>query len=309
MASLNYTSSYVYRESGNSSNYREGSFDPTDGVLTDNGNDNVYMFGELMFDNGSGIGTFNGTFTNSNGTWIVVQTAPPTGPNTGRWSVFSTEGNTGPPPNIIRESELDRGDYVTCFVAGTLIETDAGKRRVEDLQTGDLVLTESRGLQPIRWIGSRKLDAVDLAARPEFLPICIRAGALDKNVPARDLLVSPQHRMLLCGWQEELVFGEQSVLVAAKHLVNGKTIQQVQATEVEYFHILFDQHEMIFAEDACTESFHPGAYAIDGMAKNTREEIFGLFPELRNDVLEYGPTVRPTLKKFEYMALQAMSGR
>ncbi len=76
---------------------------------------------------------------------------------------------------------------------------------------------------------------------------------------------------------------------------------------MEYFHLLFDQHEMIFAEDASTESFHPGGHAIDRMAQETREEIFVLFPELRSDVGEYGPTAKPTLRQFEYMALQAMS--
>ncbi len=306
MASFDFTSSYIFDETGNSSNYQQGSFDPTDGVLTDDGSNNVFEFGEDMFLDGEFIGTFNGTFTDGDGnTWVVVETNVATGPNTGEWKVFTPEGVVAVPPNIIGEDELDRGDYIVpCFVAGTLIQTDTNKRPIEDLKPGDLVQTQNHGLQPIRWIGSRKLNAVELALNPNLLPICVCAGALGKNIPSRDLLVSPQHRMLISGWQEELLFGEQYVLAAAKHLVNGDTIYQHQTTEVEYFHMLFDQHEIVMAEDAPSESFHPGDYLIDKMAKDTRDEIFEIFPEIQTKSGEYGPTVQPTLKQYECTLLQ-----
>ncbi|WP_171134920.1 Hint domain-containing protein [Ruegeria sp. HKCCD7221] len=310
MASLDFTSSFIYEEAGFSANYKQGSTDPTDGVLSDDGSNNAFEFGEQLFENGSLIGTFAGTFTVGGSTWIVVETVPSTGPNTGQWKVYTPEGVVDIPPGTINEGDLDRGDYIVpCFVAGTLIQTDVNKRPVEELNPGDLVLTADHGLQPIRWIGSRKLDAIDLALNPKLLPICISQGALGNNVPSRDLFVSPQHRMVISGWQEELLFGDHCFLAAAKHLVNGDTIYKCSITEVKYYHILFDQHEIIVAEDALSESFHPGDYVVDGMAEETRNEIFEIFPDLRNNVGKFGQTSRPTLKRFECMLLQATKSR
>ena len=89
-------------------------------------------------------------------------------------------------------------DFV-CFTRGTLIKTDQGERPIEELAAGDMVLTMDHGYQPIRWIGSSKR-----AATGDLAPILIRKGALGND---RDLRVSPQHRMLLQGWQAELLFG------------------------------------------------------------------------------------------------------
>ncbi len=311
MASFDFIGSFLYEQDGNSLNYQRGSFDDTDGVLTDSDNDGVFVVGEEMFEDGNLVGTFKGTFTDDGGNvFVVVETVPSSGANTGEWKIYAPEGADDVPPKTIGEDDLDDSDYIVpCFVAGTLIQTDLGKRPIEDLKPGDLVQTMDHGFQPIRWIGSRKLDAVDLALKPTLLPICIRAGALGKNVPSRDLIVSPQHRVLLSGWREELLFGEQYVLAAAKHLVNGETIYQHQTTEVEYFHMLFDQHEIVLAENAHSESFHPGDYIIDKMDKNTRNEIFEIFPELRDNASAYGPTVQPTLKQYECMMLQTSNNR
>jgi len=82
-----------------------------------------------------------------------------------------------------------------CFTAGTLIKTQSGEVLIEDLAKGDMVLTMDHGYQPIRWIGSSKRPATGNMA-----PILIRKGALGND---RDLRVSPQHRMLLQGWQAE----------------------------------------------------------------------------------------------------------
>ena len=178
-----------------------------------------------------------------------------------------------------------------CFVRGTLIETKSGPKPVELLAIGDEVLTQSHGYQEIRWIGSRK--APD---HTQFAPIVIKKGALGNT---RDLCVSPQHRMVIEGWRAELLFGESSVLVPAKHLRNGDTIFSECMDDVEYFHILFDQHEIIFAEGAPTESYHPGMATMNSFDENAKDEILSLFPELEADRSTYGPTAQRSLRKFE----------
>jgi len=140
---------------------------------------------------------------------------------------------------------------VPCFVRGTCIDTPDGPRAVESLRAGDLVLTLDAGPQRIAWIGSEIADG-----RGNDAPVLIRAGALGNTA---DLYVSPQHRMLICDPMSELHSAEPEVLVAAVHLVNGTTILRAPCEEVEYFHILLDQHQIIFAEGAASESFFAGS--------------------------------------------------
>ena len=194
-------------------------------------------------------------------------------------------------------SEIENviGDGIVCFTHGTMIVTENGEKAIEDLKAGDKVLTKDNGLQELRWIGSRKVPAKD-----NFAPIMIKAGAMAND---RDLLVSPQHRMVVEGWKSELLFGEREVLAAAKHLVNGDTIYVQSGGMVEYFHMLFDTHEIVFGNGAASESFHPGEVGISAMSKDARDEIFTLFPELRNDAESYGPAARTSLKGHEAKVL------
>ena len=179
-----------------------------------------------------------------------------------------------------------------CFTPGTRIATPLGARDIADLRVGDLVVTRDHGLQPIRWIESRTVPAMD-----KFAPIRIRPGVVTGQ--DRDLLVSPQHRMLFQGYRAELLFGESEVLVAAKHLVDGVDVTQDAGGDVTYIHMMFDEHEIVFAEGAATESFHPGDIGLNAVHDAAREELFALFPSLRADVNGYGPTARRCLKRHE----------
>lgn len=163
-------------------------------------------------------------------------------------------GNLGPP----------------CFASGTRIATTRGEVAVEDLEVGDRVQTMDSGLRPIRWIGRRQVSGLG-----EFAPIRFKAGTFG-NV--RDLLVSPMHRILVRGWQAELYFGDEELLVPAKHLVNDDSVMRHPMEQVEYFHLLFDQHEVIFSDGAATESFYPGDQITQGDVE-MRAELEALFPE------------------------------
>lgn len=164
---------------------------------------------------------------------------------------------------------------VPCFVAGTSIFTSKGARAVETLQPGDLILTRDSGMRPVRWIGQ-----VTVNGTSRFAPVRFMAGACGNEKP---LMVSPNHRMLITGWRAEMYFGEREILVPAKALVNGDTVQLAPCDRVTYVHVLLDRHEVIFAEGAATESLHPGDYLLAG-ASETRTEILALFPELRTDI-------------------------
>lgn len=182
-------------------------------------------------------------------------------------------------------------EEIICFARGTHILTDTGEVAIEDLTPGQKVATLDHGLQPLRWIGHRSVPATGNLA-----PIVIRAGVLGNT---RDLRVSPQHRMLVRGAQAQLLFGEDEVLVAAKHLTNWDGVFAETGGAVEYFHMMFDRHQIVFAEGAASESFHPGAVGIGALEDNARAEVLHLFPELSADLGAYGPTARMCLKQYE----------
>ena len=177
---------------------------------------------------------------------------------------------------------------VVCFGEGALIETPLGERPIEDLRTGDLVKTLDHGAQAVRWISQRRLSRAELTACPNLRPFRIRAGALGPNTPDRDLTVSPQHRVLVRSDIAKRMFCKDEVLIAAKHLLelDGVDIDE-DASSVTYYHFLCDQHEIIRANGAWSESLFTGPEALKTLSDEAREEIFTLFPELMD--MNYRP--------------------
>ncbi|MFS4438943.1 Hint domain-containing protein [Paracoccaceae bacterium GXU_MW_L88] len=170
-----------------------------------------------------------------------------------------------------------------CFTPGVLIETDQGPRAVETLQIGDLVLTKDHGLKPVRWIGRNRLSATMLDENENYRPIRIRAGALAPGYPAADLIVSPQHRILIRSRIAARMFGADEVLVAAKQLLQIDGVEQVNHSDgVDYIHFLLDQHEIVYANGAESESLYTGPQALKSVGAEARAEILSLFPELRD---------------------------
>lgn len=150
---------------------------------------------------------------------------------------------------------LTSGDAVLCVTAETHLKTAAGTRRACDLNVGDLVWTLDHGFQPIRWIGTRSMAANELAKSPNQRPIRIARNALGKTIPAHDLTVSPQHRILSRSKVSHRMFDTPEVLIAATKLtpINGIDVTD-QSNGVDYYHLLFDRHEIISAEGALIES-------------------------------------------------------
>ncbi|MFT5868138.1 MAG: Ca2+-binding RTX toxin-like protein [Paracoccaceae bacterium] len=183
---------------------------------------------------------------------------------------------------IITFSEIEEilGDPV-CFTLGTLIATPNGQKTIESLKEGDKIITRDNGIQEIRWVGSRTLNGPELRKTPHLRPILIKAGSLGENQPERDVMVSPQHRMLVSNVQTSLYFDEHEVLVAAKYLVNHAGVQWIDTLRATYIHFLFDKHEIVLANGAWTESFQPADYSLDGLGNSQRIEIYELFPELQ----------------------------
>ncbi|WP_323766346.1 Hint domain-containing protein [Marinovum sp.] len=185
---------------------------------------------------------------------------------------------------------------VPCFTIGTLIRTARGERPIERLEPGDLIATLDHGLQPLRWIGRRKLGAQALAAAPDSRPIWMPEGF---NGLHSDTLVSPQHGMLL----DSALTGGAPALVRAKHLTGLSGAARVAhgKKRVTYLHLLFDRHQIVFANGAAFESFYPGPQSLAMFPPATLTTLAALVPGLGRVPVEqcYGPPARPYLRREE----------
>lgn len=213
---------------------------------------------------------------------------------------FDDEGK-----EIGRAEFRDIEKIVPCFTPGTLIATARGPVPAEDIRVGDRVITRDNGLQEVRWTGARKLSAAELGMASHLQPVLIRRGALGHGLPERDMLVSPNHRVLVANDRTALYFDEHEVLVAAKHLVGGEGITGVRSSGTTYLHFMCDRHEVVMSDGAWTETFQPGDQTLNGMGNAQRNEIFELFPDLRNSQgIDSYVAARKTLKKHEALLLR-----
>jgi hypothetical protein len=185
---------------------------------------------------------------------------------------ITTTGETGSDTMTERYTTINQTGYsivlnaAVCFMPGTMVRTPDGEVTVEKLKRGDLVTTTDGRAEMVSWIG-RQTVSIRFADPLRVLPIRIKAGALGENVPSRDLLISPDHAILV---------GE--ILIQAGALVNGLSI--VRETEVPqtftYFHVELEDHSLILAENTAAETFVDN---VDRLAFDNWQEHEALYPE------------------------------
>ncbi len=198
--------------------------------------------------------------------------------------------------SYLRESH----EGVVCFTPGTMLETPDGPAPIEDLVAGDRVMTRDNGSEEVLWVGERHVSGARLYAMPDLRPVRIRAGALGDDRPTGDLIVSPDHRMMIKGPAALALWGEREVLVTARDMIDDHRVtRDLSAKSVTYIHMMLARHHILVANGMETESFHPGAAAIDAIADDQLERLFDVMPELRYDTSVYGPMSRRVLSKAE----------
>ncbi|MCG7493499.1 Hint domain-containing protein [Thalassobius sp. Cn5-15] len=243
--------------------------------LSSNGNAGVEGFRvEVLDDTGTAIAFAEIRPTNNT---LQEFTLPVTFPGAGNYTLrFSERG-----PNDSRGAIVDNIELMVCFHGETQIATEAGSKAARDIAIGDLVWTEN-GLKPVRWVGRRRLEAADLEQDPTLRPVRISAGALGQGLPIRDLRVSRQHRMLVHSPVCERMFGAPSAMIAAVRLcdMGGVSIDE-DTQEVDYVHLLFDAHEVVFAEGCPSESLLLGPQARLALRDEAIEEVCKIFPQFK----------------------------
>ena len=193
---------------------------------------------------------------------------------TGNESAVSFDGTTYTPatPNP---------GFIPCLTLGTYIQTADGHVKVENLQRGMPVMATSGECKNVLAVFSRRVTQSELTQSPNLYPVRITAGALGKGLPKVDLLVSRQHRMLVSSPIVKRMFGVPEALIAAIKLAELPGVfVDTSVTEVTYFHLVFENHEVIFAEGAPTESLLLGDEAVKALPQPVLDEIEAIFGEL-----------------------------
>lgn len=207
-------------------------------------------------------------------------------PQTKTWSI----GGSAPAFNLSAGTSADGNDTIristfeniriVCFAAGTRIRTSAGLVPIEKLQRGQLVSTPG-GLQRVLWINETRHNSTAIAANDKLRPVLIRKDALGVGRPLRDMRVSRQHRILLQGPEVQDFFGCDQVLIAANKLVGLPGIEaDAECSEIQYFHIVTLNHEVIEAEGVCSETLLPGPMAKEAMGEVVWARVVRCFPQL-----------------------------
>ncbi|MDK3017413.1 Hint domain-containing protein [Pseudodonghicola flavimaris] len=199
----------------------------------------------------------------------------------------------------------DRQGGVICFTPGTRLVTPRGLIAVEELREGDLVQTRDNGAQPVLWSGRRRLSGARLYVMPHLRPVRLRPGAFGIDHPDQELIVSPEHRILLRGRAAQALFNTDEVLVAARDLINDTTIVRDHVLrEVTYVHLLLPRHEILTANGVETESFHPANADLATLEAGDRARLLAQLPGLEDDPLLYGPHARRNLTRSEAAILR-----
>ncbi len=198
------------------------------------------------------------------------------------------------PSQVNAPAQLARAG-IPCYAPGTMIETPDGPRAVETLAPGDLVMTRDHGAQAIRWIRSADQPLDSLA--DDAKPVLIKAGALGGGLPARDLIVSPQHRILVGGnGQLHNVFASEK-LAPAKSLTALPGIRHMKnKAAITWFHFACDRHEIVTANGCFSESLLIGPMVLQGLLETERQVLSKIFGPARTSAAALnGPPARECL--------------
>ncbi|WP_246026554.1 Hint domain-containing protein [Paracoccus luteus] len=262
--------------------------------------DGVYELGNGFGSSPSTVLTMTGGDGTTLRLWVPIDGYIPPGtqvdPKAGQ--LFSYQVDNIYPEIYIPADMIDTDErvFVMCFASGTMIETADGPRPVQRLRVGDLIVTRDHGLQPLRWLGGRRLDGATLQRQPQLVPVRIAAGALGRGLPAQDLVVSPQHRILIRSSIAQRMAGSPEVLVPAIHLLDLPGVDRAPAAGgVAYWHLMFDAHEIVLANGAEAESLYAGPAALAAMDPAARDDLLAIFPDLAGANGDERPTARPVL--------------
>ena len=255
--------------------------DDGNGTVVSQPDSGALVTGTITFADGSTYTDSFAVFQDQNGNlFLTIGDSQTTLDDKGVQS-FEITGVTESSYGGLNQFTRDDNSFVACFSDDALIMTPTGLTPIAELKTGDMVLTRDHGAQPIRWIGETKVTRKELFAAPNLQPYRIKSNCFGPGMPFKDLTLSPQHRVLTGGKLVKQMFGDPEMLIAVKHLARLKKVQKPAIKKgITYRHILFDRHEIIFANGLPSESLLIGQVARNKLPRELMEEIETLMPQI-----------------------------
>ncbi|WP_025061119.1 Hint domain-containing protein [Sulfitobacter guttiformis] len=191
----------------------------------------------------------------------------------------------------------DPSPIIICFAKGTEIETSEGAQAIETLCVGDLIRTLDAGFVPLKWLGRTDMGARELRRWENLRPVRVRSGAFGQGRPEKDVVLSPNHRVLIGGKWAELYFGEAEVLVPVKALVDGIMIyEEKECTEITYFHLLLEGHHIVETSGLLSESLFLGVQSMQAVSKQADCDLRSTLTEFEWQQFTAVKAARPIIR-------------
>lgn len=178
-----------------------------------------------------------------------------------------------------------------------MLRTPVGPKRAEAIGPGDLIVTRDNGLQPVRMVWSKRLTRADMQPESGRAPVRLKTRAIGPMMPARDVLVANDHRILVPGWRVEGIADDDACLIPAGELGEcaGQIYTDRSVAGTYLYTFLFDSHQVFCASGLAVESFLPNAATIPALTQKLRRELVKRFPALQSDPEAYPPARFPEM--------------
>lgn len=193
------------------------------------------------------------------------------------------------------------------LVEGANIRTPCGLRRIEIIRPGDLVVTRANGLQPVQMVWKRTLTREQIERHPDLAPIRLKPRAIGPMMPQRDLLVAPDHRLLIPGFRLAGLPADQCVLAEARELsgLSDDVHTDTSMESVSFFQLVFDCHQVFAANGLPVESFLPDATGVMQLDSTHHGALVDRFPELATNPMSFPPSAYRIERNVEYLPFLA----
>jgi hypothetical protein len=192
---------------------------------------------------------------------------------------------------------------VVCFLNGTLIETETGPRPIDDLQVGEKICTADGRLVPLRWIGARIISPAEMMFYPHLQPVTIPKGLFGPDLPFKTLRLSAPHRVAMGGGHVQLYFGFDNALMPVHHLTHYGAFRSLPQRNVTYYHLMFDEHEIIVANGVPCESYQLGQIGVLALTPDQYEAAISACPGQTEASLLARKDCMPSLSGYEAKVL------
>jgi hypothetical protein len=186
---------------------------------------------------------------------------------------------------------------------GANLRTPCGLRRIEIVRPGDLIVTRSNGLQPVQMVWKRRLTRQQLEQHPDLAPVRLRPRAIGPMMPQRDLLVAPDHRLLIPGCRIAGVPDAVSVLTEARKIAGSSDAVFVDhdVESVTYYQLVFESHQVLAVNGLPVESYLPDAAAIQALGGEMRDALEERFPDVLNAPESYPAAPYEIASEVDYL--------